>query len=111
MLKVAALSAELFAYTVGRVEPQYQFSALSASLMQNIPNVGLKKRLSAAEPAKAKLTLAPLPEKRILNRELSLIEFFRQVLDEAKDERNPPLDRLRFLTIFSSIVIFSPCHF
>ncbi|HYT49026.1 MAG TPA: polyphosphate kinase 1 [Pyrinomonadaceae bacterium] len=72
--------------------------------MQNIPNVGLKKRLSAAEPAKAKLTLAPLPEKRILNRELSLIEFFRQVLDEAQDERNPLLDRLRFLTIFSSIV-------
>ena len=72
--------------------------------MQNIPNVGLKERLSAAEPTKAKLTLAPLPEKRILNRELSLIEFFRQVLDEARDERNPPLDRLRFLTIFSSIV-------
>jgi polyphosphate kinase len=72
--------------------------------MQNIPNVGLKERLSAAEPAKAKLTLAPLPEKRILNRELSLIEFFRQVLDEAQDERNPLLERLRFLTIFSSIV-------
>ncbi|PYS69146.1 MAG: RNA degradosome polyphosphate kinase, partial [Acidobacteria bacterium] len=36
--------------------------------------------------------------------ELSLIEFFRQVLDEARDDRNPLLERLRFLIIFSSIV-------
>ncbi len=72
--------------------------------MQVIPNVALKDRLTAAEPAKAKLALAPLPEKRILNRELSLIEFFRQVLNEARDERNPLLERLRFLTIFSTIV-------
>jgi len=40
----------------------------------------------------------------MLNRELSLIEFFRQVLNEARDERTPLLERLRFLTIFSSIV-------
>jgi polyphosphate kinase len=58
----------------------------------------------AAQPAKAKLALAPAPERRLLNRELSLIEFFRQVLDEAREERNPLLERLRFLTIFSSIV-------
>ena len=58
----------------------------------------------AAQPAKAKLSLAPAPERRLLNRELSLIEFFRQVLDEARAARNPLLERLRFLTIFSSIV-------
>jgi len=45
-----------------------------------------------------------MPEERLLNRELSLIEFFRQVLDEAFDDRNPLLERLRFLTIFSNIV-------
>lgn len=72
--------------------------------MQTISNAQLKERLTAAEPAKAKLSLASAPERRILNRELSLIEFFRQVLDEARDARNPLLDRLRFLTIFSSIV-------
>jgi polyphosphate kinase len=72
--------------------------------MQMISNVPLSKRLAAAEPAKSKLALAPAPQKRFLNRELSLIEFFRQVLDEARDERNPLLERLRFLTIFSSIV-------
>ena len=64
----------------------------------------IKDRLTAAEPAKTKLSLAPAPERRLLNRELSLIEFFRQVLDEALDQRNPLLERLRFLTIFSSIV-------
>ncbi len=72
--------------------------------MQAITNVSLKDRLAAAEPARPKLSLAPAPEQRLLNRELSLIEFFRQVLDEARDERNPLLERLRFLTIFSSIV-------
>src|SRR5437763_14417721 len=72
--------------------------------MQMISKMPLKERLEAAEPAKAKLVLAPAPEKRILNRELSLIEFFRQVLDEARDRRNPLLARLRSITIFSSVV-------
>jgi polyphosphate kinase len=72
--------------------------------MQVLPKISIKERLIAAEPAKAKLALAPSPEKHLLNRELSLVEFFRQVLDEARDERNPLLERLRFLTIFSSIV-------
>src|SRR2546423_2888405 len=72
--------------------------------MQPITNISIKERLNAAQPAKAKLALAPAPERRLLNRELSLIEFFRQVLDEAREERNPLLERLRFLTIFSSIV-------
>lgn len=72
--------------------------------MQAISNISIKERLNAAQPAKAKLALAPAPESRLLNRELSLIEFFRQVLDEAREERNPLLERLRFLTIFSSIV-------
>ena len=74
------------------------------SIMQAISNISIKERLNAAQPAKAKLALAPAPERRLLNRELSLIEFFRQVLDEAREERNPLLERLRFLTIFSSIV-------
>src|SRR5213594_3596030 len=72
--------------------------------MQVISNIQLKRRLSAVQPAKAKLSLAPPAEKRLLNRELSLIEFFRQVLQEGSNDRNPLLDRLRFLTIFSSIV-------
>src|SRR5215471_1340092 len=72
--------------------------------MQPISKISIKERLTAAEPAKVKLALAPAPEKHLLNRELSLVEFFRQVLDEARDENNPLLERLRFLTIFSMIV-------
>src|SRR5437762_3768831 len=44
------------------------------------------------------------PEKLLLNRELSLVEFFRRVLDQALDEASPLLARLRFLAIFSDIL-------
>jgi polyphosphate kinase len=50
-------------------------------------------------------TSAPkIPEdaKYFLNRELSLVSFFRRVLEEATDERNPLLERAKFLAIVAS---------
>ncbi len=56
----------------------------------------------------------PLPEdrreqngeqqQRLFNRELSQLEFYSRVLEEARDETQPLLERLKFLAIFTSNV-------
>lgn len=53
-------------------------------------------------PRPAEIGAVPSKSQFFFNRELSLLEFHARVLEEALDERNPLLERLKFLSIFSS---------
>ncbi|MEO5859183.1 MAG: polyphosphate kinase 1 [Pyrinomonadaceae bacterium] len=54
------------------------------------------------KPATPKQTTASAPIPRLFNREVSWLEFDRRVLEEAMVEDLPVLERLKFLSIFSS---------
>ncbi|HJW84496.1 MAG TPA: polyphosphate kinase 1 [Anaerolineae bacterium] len=53
----------------------------------------------------AEIASAGLDDPKLyLNRELSLLEFFRRVLEEAQDKANPLLERVKFLAIVGSVL-------
>src|SRR6266446_3184860 len=66
---------------------------------------------TSAEDAKGKVQALETPPrlserfsdpKNFINRELSWLEFNRRVLEEAQDPTQPLIERVKFLTIFSS---------
>src|SRR5215469_14346866 len=57
---------------------------------------------SATKPSSAPQTLTLESSELYINRELSLLEFQRRVLQEARDPENPLLERVKFLSIVSS---------
>lgn len=72
------------------------YLANSASAVHGFP--------APSELLKATNTSQERPIATMINRDLSLIEFYWRVLDEALDERLPLLERLKFLAIVASLI-------
>ncbi|CAM5783948.1 RNA degradosome polyphosphate kinase [Cellulomonas persica] len=62
----------------------------------------IAEHLARAEAAVPALALAPLPDDRFLDRELSWLAFNQRVLELAEDVDLPLLERVRYLAIFAS---------
>jgi polyphosphate kinase len=78
-------------------------------MSHDMPKKGIRVKAASVSPgAVSQLPAAPVPEVDLkdsslyLNRELSLLAFQRRVLEEAEDDANPLLERVKFLAILGS---------
>ncbi len=69
--------------------------------MKTRPDKESTPEFSGSEP-EAVAESRTAPSQLFFNRELSWLEFNRRVLDEALDTGQPLLERLKFLSIFST---------
>ena len=60
--------------------------------------------VSERRPSPRSRRTEPAPARPYINRELAWLDYAGRVLYEAKDDRNPLLDRVNFLTIFASML-------
>jgi len=60
--------------------------------------------IGSATPRPRPVRKRAAPERPYINRELSWLEYAARVLFEARDARNPLLERVNFLTIFASML-------
>ena len=102
------------------IGPPAQYNVHWADLARSTP-IELMATSAKATPVKARTTTSRKPSPAVaakraphphapaldepslfINRELSLLDFQRRVLEEAQDPTNPPLDRVMFLSFVGS---------
>src|SRR5579875_3890362 len=63
----------------------------------------VEARSMASQPIAVAPVIPPLDHPSLyINRELSWLEFNDRVLEEALDERNPLLERLKFIALYTT---------
>src|SRR5215469_13371659 len=80
--------------------PAQENGVASSTALVPAKEISPQTAAEIARPAKAEVELSA-PE-LFLNRELTWLAFNRRVFEEALDERNPLLERLKFLAITAS---------
>jgi len=75
---------------------------LSSDVPKQVSTIGAAATAAPLEASRDRPTLTLESPELYINRELSLLEFQKRVLDQAQDPENPLLERIKFLSIVSS---------